>query len=143
MLFVVNVEEYNKEKVGLAQLSMKQVFVDDVVVIDEVVKEDVLYMKVDVEGFELSVFVFVQNLIKDYIVCYIFFEMIYYLYKWIDVDYLMILEFFDGYGYCLYYIEVNYLIKNFQQMFLRGGFCLKVWFDKFKVICDIYVMYFC
>jgi hypothetical protein len=143
MSFVANAEEHNKEKAGLAQSSMKQASADDAVAIDEVVKEDVLYMKVDVEGFEPSVFASAQNLIKDYTVRYILFEMTYYLYKWTDADYLMILESLDGYGYRLYHIEANHPIKNPQQTLPRGGSRLKAWFDKLKATCDTHATHFC
>lgn len=143
MSFVANAEEHNKEKAGLAQSSMKQASADDAVAIDEVVKEDVLCMKVDVEGFEPSVFASAQNLIKDYTVRYILFEMTYYLYKWTDADYLMILESLDGYGYRLYHIEANHPIKNPQQTLPRGGSRLKAWFDKLKATCDTHATHFC
>lgn len=141
--FAMNADQQNKEKAEQEQSSMKTVSKGATVAVDEVVKEDVLYMKVDVEGFEPSVFASAQHLLRHHTVRYILFEMTYYFYKWTDADYLKILELLDGYGYRLYHIEAVHPIKNPQGTLPQGEIGLKRWFDGLKATCDVQSIHYC
>lgn len=73
--------------------------------LDDLVQEDVLYLKIDVEGHEPSVFASASDLFVHHVVKYVLFEMTYYLHGWKDLEYLKVLELLLDQKFKLFHLE--------------------------------------
>jgi len=95
-------------------------FGDQSVAIDELIDEDVLYMKVDVEGHEPSAMLSAQRLISTRVVRYILFEVTYYLLgRWTTPKYERLMVWLSKQGYTLYHVEAGQMLSDPKSSRLR------------------------
>jgi len=115
-----------------------------VVSLDDVVREDVLYLKVDVEGFEPSVFKSAHQLLEKYRVHYILFEMTHYLYKWNDKGYFDdVLTKLAFHGYKIFDIEAVDPAKDPEGFIPNEAKGMRKWLEQLKLKCPTETIHYC
>ena len=120
-------------------------FSENAVAIDELVSEDVLYLKVDVEGHEPSALRSARSLIQEHTVHYILFEITHYLFgAFTTGKYIKVLQWLDQRGYTLHHVETaNFLMDEKSAKLPTGSAALATWMGLKAKGCNTQAATFC
>uniref|UniRef100_A0A7S3UEI5 Methyltransferase FkbM domain-containing protein n=1 Tax=Picocystis salinarum TaxID=88271 RepID=A0A7S3UEI5_9CHLO len=112
--------------------------------LDDLIKEDVLYLKVDVEGHEPNVLASASKLFHQHVVKYVLFEMTYYLNGWKDEEYLRVLEGLLDQQYKLFHIETVRPLQEPHKTLPVAKVGISQWMENIKSSeCDTANRHFC
>jgi len=115
-----------------------------IVKLDDLVKEDVLYLKVDVEGHEPNVLASASKLFHQHVVKYVLFEMTYYLNGWKDEEYLQVLEGLLDQQYKLFHMEMVRPLQEPHRVLPVTKAGISQWMNNIKSSeCDTTIRHFC
>lgn len=87
---------------GKGKKPMNFTYTKETVSLDSFVNRPVLYMKVDVEGWEPSVFASAKKTFRQFRPRFMYFEVTYHLYGW-RYDYIQLAVFLGGHGYVCFH----------------------------------------
>jgi len=120
-------------------------FSDQSVAVDGLIDEDVLYMKVDVEGHEPSAFLSAHRLISTRVVRYILFEITYYLLgRWTTSKYEKLMVWLSKQGYTLFLVENGQMLRDPKSSQLpRAPVEIKTWLRAKTQSCKPDQTHFC
>jgi FkbM family methyltransferase len=123
-----------------AASSRNDAFTASSVRLDDVVKEPIVFMKVDVEGWEPSVFDSAAQLIAETPPPYVYFEITYYLLGEWKTQYIQTLNFLHLHGYRCAQLHDRKRIPNLKEVEDA-----KAWFEALQSspICDSTKRHFC